>query len=68
VEDAAYGTAVYSAPLASQPVTVSVTSAGTSSAAHVQVTGVAAHTDHIVISVEGSRGRPSMHFRYSPKS
>ena len=49
MEDAAYGTAVYSAPLASQPVTVSVTSAGTSSAAHVQVTGVAAHTDHIVM-------------------
>ena len=55
LEDAAQGTAVYSASLTSQPTAASFQGAATASAASataiatpVQMTGVAAHTDHAV--------------------
>jgi hypothetical protein len=50
LEDAAHGTA---ASLASQPTPAPFQGAATASAAdtasHVQLTGIAAHTDHVVI-------------------
>jgi hypothetical protein len=52
LEDAAQGTAVYSASLASQPSHAAFHSAAASAAAAdttVQLTGVAAHIDHIVM-------------------
>jgi hypothetical protein len=53
LEDAAHGTAVYSASLASQPTAAPFQGAATASVASaaddVQLTGVAAHVDHIVM-------------------
>jgi hypothetical protein len=53
LEDAAQGTAIYSASLASQPNPTPFQGAATASvattASHVQVTGVAAPIDHIVM-------------------
>jgi hypothetical protein len=53
LEDAAHGTAVYSASLSSQPTSAPFQGAATASVASaandVQLTGVAAHVDHIVM-------------------
>jgi hypothetical protein len=56
LEDAAQGTAVYGASLASQPTPAPFQGAATASAAstassdsHVQMTGIAAHTDHVLM-------------------
>jgi hypothetical protein len=53
LEDAAQGTAIYSASLSSQPTAAPFQGAGIASAvttaSHVQVTGVAAPVDHIVM-------------------
>ena len=53
LEDAAQGTAVYGAPLSTQPTPAAFQGAATASvtttADHVQVTGVSAHVDHIAL-------------------
>jgi hypothetical protein len=49
LEDAAQGTALYSASLASQPMHVPFQGAEAASASHVQLTGVAAPVDHLML-------------------
>ncbi len=53
LEDAAQGTAIYSASLSSQPTAApfqgAATASVTTTASSIQVTGIAAHVDHIVM-------------------